>query len=784
MFEHFSKVIEKIGSITNIVIFIFAAVLIFSTIDFYSSINPKPSSFADQGRKTLYIVKQRSGANPTPKPVTIIANPVSKNTTTGRFAVSAPSSSKNGLGIIAPQIFNLNLKNNSIVGNSVVSLQGMITDNVSSSNQIDFTINGKKVALSQDGSFRTDLQLQPGNNVFTLFAKGPPNNPAQQINDITSYLDGSAIYGSDQNRENALRTFSDGLMKTSPGNNLPLNTANLLVENDTEMLPNTELFLAGDIRDNENIEITAIQVLMLREHNLIARLIKKEHPQLSDEQIFQWARRVVIAEMQEITYNEYLPSLLGPNAQLQPYNGYNADTNAGVANEFANAAFRGVGHPLVNNEVEFLNSNGKQIAPVVDLQNAFDNPGVIEKYGADPILKFLSTGNSQEVNTGMSSGIRNFLFGEPGQGGFDLESLDVQRGRDHGLADYNATRKAFGLAPVTSFSQITSNSALASKLKSLYGSVNDIDLLIGGESENHLPDGSVGPLFSTILVNQFERIRDGDRFWYQRTFSGKALTALQSTTLADIIARNTSITKLQNNVFFYNPKAKGDQNSSHSVSRTASMDRLLQIINNTSPVGPFGIEPVNGYGNNVTHPTWGEAGTDFLRLASPDYADGVNQPAGADRPSARLVSNTVANRNGTVNNNRDMSAWAYAWGQFVDHDLDFTDAGTVPFNVDVPRGDPQFDPQGTGTQQIMLERSSVDQSSGTGVTQTSAENYYLVFSPDLVKQQNVKGSGLSPYIAFVIIVCIAIFIILIGIKKRFLLLKFINRYRKPRENDK
>jgi len=778
MFEHFSKVIGKIGSITNIVVFMLAAVLIFSAIDFYSNINPKQNSFADQERKTLYIVKQRSAVSPTPKPVTIIANPVSKNTTTGRFAVSSQNSSKNGLGIIAPQIFNLNLKNNSIVDNPVVSLQGMITDNVSAANQIDFTINGKKIGLSQDGSFRTNLKLQPGNNVFTLFAKGPSNNPGQQINDITSYLDGSAIYGSDQNRENALRTFSDGLMKTSPGNNLPLDTANLLVENDTEMLPNTQLFLAGDIRDNENIEITAIQVLMLREHNLIARLIKKEHPELSDEQIFEWARRIVIAEVQEITYNEYLPSLLGPNAQLQPYNGYNDDVNPGIANEFANAAFRGVGHPLVNNEVEFLNSNGKQIAPVVDLQNAFDNPGVIEKYGADPILKFLSTDNSQEVNTGMSSGIRNFLFGEPGQGGFDLESLDVQRGRDHGLANYNATRKAFGLAPVTSFNQITSNASLTKKLESLYGNVNNIDLLIGGESENHLPDGSVGQLFSTILVNQFERIRDGDKFWYQRTFSGKALTALQATSLADIIARNSSITKLQDNVFFYNPKAKGDQSSSHTVSRADAMDKLLQIIANTSPVGPFGIEPVNGYGNNVTHPTWGEAGTDFLRLAPADYADGIYRPAGADRPSARLVSNTIANRTGTVNNNRDMSAWAYAWGQFVDHDLDFTDTGTVPFNVDVPPGDPQFDPQRTGTQQIMLERSNIDPSTGDGITKTSAENYYLVFSPNLANQQNLKGSDLSPYIAFVAIVCVIIFVILVCIKKRFLFLKFINRYKK------
>src|SRR5262249_40203253 len=151
------------------------------------------------------------------------------------------------------------------------------------------------------------------------------DDPRQQINRITAFIDGSQIYGSDAARAAALRTFVGGRLKTSAGDLLPLNTMGLA--NDNPMgLPATSLYAAGDVRANENIELTSLQTLFVREHNRLAGQLAASHPGWSDEQIYQQARRLVVGELQAITYNEWLPALLGPGA-LRPYQGYNPNVN-------------------------------------------------------------------------------------------------------------------------------------------------------------------------------------------------------------------------------------------------------------------------------------------------------------------------------------------------------------------------------------------------------------------------------------------------------------------------
>src|SRR5204862_7385822 len=118
--------------------------------------------------------------------------------------------------------------------------------------------------------------------------------------------------------------------------------------------------------------------------------------------------------------------------------------------------------------------------------NAFFNPDVVEATGIDPILKYLASDRAQEIDNQVVDGVRNFLFGPPGAGGFDLASLNIQRGRDHGLADYNSTREAYGLPRVTSFSQITSDATLAGRLQALYGTVDNRALWVGGLSGDHV----------------------------------------------------------------------------------------------------------------------------------------------------------------------------------------------------------------------------------------------------------------------------------------------------------
>ncbi len=187
------------------------------------------------------------------------------------------------------------------------------------------------------------------------------------------------------------------------------------------------------------------------------------------------------------------------------------------------------------------------------LQHAFFVPyNLAGSNELEYFLKGLASDEQQEVDMHIVDDVRNFLFGEPIPGGFDLASLNIQRGRDHGLPGYNAVRTAFGLAPKASFADISSDPAIQTGLQSLYASVDDIDPWIGALSEDHLPDSQVGELITYGLAEQFRRTRDGDRFWFLRDpdLSANDLSWLMSLRLSDIIRTNTSITNLQDNVFF------------------------------------------------------------------------------------------------------------------------------------------------------------------------------------------------------------------------------------------
>lgn len=367
-----------------------------------------------------------------------------------------------------------------------------------------------------------------------------------QINEITAFIDGSVVYGSDQERADALRTFEGGLLKTSgDGEFLPYNVDGLANAGGTS----DSLYLAGDIRANENIALTSMHTIFVREHNRIATELAAEDPSLTDEELYQQARSIVRAQLQVITYNEFLPALLGADA-LSEYTGYDPSVNPNIANEFSTAAYR-FGHSLLSPELQLLDENGEVIeSGNVSLSEAFFRPDQVEAIGVDAILRGASTQLAQELDSHVVDDVRNFLFGPPGAGGLDLVSLNVQRGRDHGLADYNQVRVDLGLEPVTSFDQITSNPELALALEETYGSVDNIDLWVGGLAEDHVAGSSMGETFSTIIIDQFERLRDGDRFWYQNVMDGKELAEIENTTLSDIIERNTGIEGLQTNLFF------------------------------------------------------------------------------------------------------------------------------------------------------------------------------------------------------------------------------------------
>ncbi len=408
---------------------------------------------------------------------------------------------------------------------------------------------------ADDRFFDPSVPITLNRSKFDPLTGSGVDNPRQQVNVITAFIDASQVYGSDAVRAAALRTMSGGRLKIGDDGLLPLNTDLLPNANDAHRVADDKLFLAGDVRANENIELSAMHTLFVREHNRLADRIHANQPLLTDDEIYQRARRIVAAEMQAITYNEFLPALLGEYA-LKPYWGYKANVNPGIANEFSTAAFR-VGHTMLDDDVEFMDNNGAPIRDEVMLSEAFFNPDLLKETGIDPVLKYLGSTDAQEIDNQVVDSVRNFLFGDPRAGGLDLASLNIQRGRDHGLADYNTTRAAYGLPRVTTFDQITSNTDVQTQLEKVYGNVNNVDLWVGGLAEDHVRGASVGPLFKQIIADQFQRLRDGDRFWYQRDLSFRELFEVERTTLADIVRRNTGITNIQDNLFVFNATISG-----------------------------------------------------------------------------------------------------------------------------------------------------------------------------------------------------------------------------------
>lgn len=375
-------------------------------------------------------------------------------------------------------------------------------------------------------------------------------NPREQINQITSYLDGSNVYGSDATRATALRTLSGGRLKTSAGDLLPLNTMGLVNDTGGPADP-SQFYVAGDVRANEQVGLTAIHTLFMREHNRLADDLAAANPLWNDEQIYQRARKLVGAEIQAITYQEFLPALLGSVAP-STNSVYNPGLDASILNEFSTALYR-VGHTMLPKELMRMQNDGSE-APggSMSLRDAFFLPQNLSASNElEYHLKGLASAVQQDVDMHMVDDVRNFLFGIPIPGGFDLASLNIQRGRDHGLPDYNSMRVAFGLTPNLTFADISSDPTVQAGLQSLYGTVDSIDAWVGALSEDHVVGCEVGELIAAGLVEQFTRTRDGDRFWYTRDedLAGD-LAWLSSLKLSDIIRLNSGITNLQDHVFF------------------------------------------------------------------------------------------------------------------------------------------------------------------------------------------------------------------------------------------
>lgn len=373
-------------------------------------------------------------------------------------------------------------------------------------------------------------------SVFDPTTGTSTSNPRQQVNQITGFIDASNVYGCDDATARSLRTLDGtGQLKVSAGNLLPLVGG---------------FFVAGDIRVNEQVALSAMHTLWMREHNFWARRLRNHRPSMTGDDIYEAARNVVMAELQIIAYQDFLPKLLGSGA-IPSYSGYDSTVDPRIANEFSTAAYR-LGHTMLSGDLLRLKADGTPIAAgPLPLRDAFFVPGELIGVGVSPYMKGLASQIMQRIDSKIVDDVRNFLFGDPTIDGLDLGSLNIQRGRDHGLPDYNTVRDAYGLAKVGDFDEITLDTTVQTQLFTAYGDVDDIDVWVGALAEDPVSGALVGELLYAALVDQFTRLRDGDIEWYENRLNPGAARSLENQTLAKVIARNTPLLRsdLQADVF-------------------------------------------------------------------------------------------------------------------------------------------------------------------------------------------------------------------------------------------
>jgi hypothetical protein len=494
-------------------------------------------------------------------------------------------------------------------------------------------------------------------------------NPREQINTASSYLDASTIYGETADRLEFLRAGPvDGNLANNsaflllPGGQLPRRDARGNAGAAPAMTLSGRLAkqpgraaVTGDPDANESVTQLAIHTMFAREHN---RIVSRLPSTLSEEQKFQIARRMVIAEEQYITYNEFLPAL---GVRLDPYHGYNPRADAAVGNEFATVGSRV--DSLIPGELTLgaeadrfpadqqkaLQAKGvgvsrpssNQLAVQVPLDVSSFNPDLLADLQLGVVLQGMGDQPEERNDELIDNQLRSVLFQSPSSNNTgclagttlsrcfhnisDLGAIDVERGRDHGMPDYNDLRRAFGLSSRSSSAAITGERSdsfpsdplltkgqeindpnsldivrladadgkqvrdigdhlrddvvsvtrrtpLAARLQALYGSADRVDALVGMMSEPHARGSELGELQLAMWRNQFESLRDGDRFFFQNQ---PVLDEIKQrfgidfrVGLADIIANNTDIRRADLDDDVFRVPSGGDRDPGREATRT------------------------------------------------------------------------------------------------------------------------------------------------------------------------------------------------------------------------
>nr|ASK06160.1 haem peroxidase [Nilaparvata lugens] len=390
--------------------------------------------------------------------------------------------------------------------------------------------------------------------------------PREQLNQASSFIDGSVVYGNTLELSSSLRSYESGQLRmtlTPDGRELlPVSTdPNDGCNREQENSKGQYCFASGDARANENMHLTTMHLIMARQHNNLASQLAVLNPTWDDEKIYQESRKIVAAQMQHITYNEFLPVLIGPKLLdkldlLPEESGYNAKyddkVDASVSNSFAAASFR-FAHTLLPGVMKFYHNTTAE--EKIELHNMLFNPYKLYSPGyIDGTMLGAINTPLERMDNYFNKEVTEKLFKQPNKTcGLDLVSLNVQRGRDHGLPAYPEWREHCGLSKPSSFDDLRGlvDDESLNRISKLYKSVDDVDLYTGALSEYPLEGGMLGATLTCLIGDQFKRLKVGDRYWYETSqmpqgFTPEQLVEIRKTSLAQLICDNAdNVTVIQ-----------------------------------------------------------------------------------------------------------------------------------------------------------------------------------------------------------------------------------------------
>lgn len=337
--------------------------------------------------------------------------------------------------------------------------------------------------------------------------------PAQQLNEVTAFLDNSNLYGNVQLVLDSLRSRIGGRLLT--------NSQNLFPER------SNGAFYIGDARFIQSPQLMVMHAVQLREHNRVADILQQLNPHWDDERTFQEARRITIAQLQHITFHEFLPAYLDPSV-LKRFDEarFSPELDAVTFNEFGSSVNR-IFHGFTPNEVHFISHNGTYTTH--QFPRLLHNTEIIRTH-YDDICRGLLL---QPIKTdGVDPSLFHALFENfPTDPGLDLISLDLQRSREHGTPPYVEFLELLAKKPIKNWADLQPfmSKENINLLQQTYEAVEDVDLLIGSTLEAPLGDTLMGSTAQLILYQQFHRVRSADPYFYDNPKSPYPFTADQLT---------------------------------------------------------------------------------------------------------------------------------------------------------------------------------------------------------------------------------------------------------------